>query len=235
LLKSTVAETRAAITDLEKQLQAAGVPIPPPENTLPDLMPTTPEDFWSPTLEVRSFSHNPATITWGLEVGRVGCLAPQRRRCLRDIAVRLAPPGRQVPFDYAHKERYGRISTVPSHDGTECFSWDSALWGFADHFKVCARRTIQSRKRSRSRKLLRAGGLHVVLWRCGTAAGLRHPGAVTASPGHTSAAAAQLHVAVRLAGISPLGPELRTRPCTLGKPSVRGSTSLAMAKCGLMF
>lgn len=33
-------------------------------------------------------------------------------------------------------ERYGQISPVPDHDGTECLKWDESLWSHKDHFKV---------------------------------------------------------------------------------------------------
>lgn len=32
-------------------------------------------------------------------------------------------------------ERYGAISPVPAHDGTETFKWDKMLWDKAEHFK----------------------------------------------------------------------------------------------------
>ncbi|GIL59739.1 hypothetical protein Vafri_14468 [Volvox africanus] len=101
LLKTTVSEARAAVADLEAQLKAAGIPIPPPES-VPGIMPTQPEDFWSPELE--------------------------------------------VPYDYVYRDRYGSISPVPGHDGTECFTWDPALWNFAEHFRYRWRRLREIRK-----------------------------------------------------------------------------------------
>lgn len=53
LLKATIADAKVAVAELESQLLAAGVPTPPPV-TVPDIMPSQPEDFWSPALEVRS-------------------------------------------------------------------------------------------------------------------------------------------------------------------------------------
>lgn len=47
-----------------------------------------------------------------------------------------APTLSQVPLTHEYRERYGAVSPVPGHDGTECFAWDSALWGFAEHFRV---------------------------------------------------------------------------------------------------
>lgn len=52
LLKNTIADAKVAIADLELQLRAAGVAIPAPE-PMPDPTPATPEDYWTPTLEVR--------------------------------------------------------------------------------------------------------------------------------------------------------------------------------------
>ncbi|KAG2445373.1 hypothetical protein HYH02_008838 [Chlamydomonas schloesseri] len=95
LLKTTIADAKASIMELETQLKASGIPLPAPENS-PDMMPSQPEDFWSPALE--------------------------------------------VPYNYEYKDRYGAISPIPGHDGTECFSWDSALWGFAEHFRYRWRR-----------------------------------------------------------------------------------------------
>lgn len=51
LLKTTISDAKAAIMELETQLKASGIPLPAPENS-PDLMPTQPEDFWSPAMEV---------------------------------------------------------------------------------------------------------------------------------------------------------------------------------------
>lgn len=51
LLKNTIADAKVSIADLELQLRAAGVAIPAPE-PMPDPTPATPEDYWTPTLEV---------------------------------------------------------------------------------------------------------------------------------------------------------------------------------------
>nr|QKY15163.1 starch branching enzyme (1,4-alpha-glucan branching enzyme II) (SBE2) [Polytomella parva] len=32
-------------------------------------------------------------------------------------------------------EAYGALSSIPNHDGTECFKWDNTLWSAASHFK----------------------------------------------------------------------------------------------------
>ncbi|MEW5315348.1 MAG: hypothetical protein WDW38_006786 [Sanguina aurantia] len=40
-----------------------------------------------------------------------------------------------APVDGGFVERYGALSPVPSHDGTECFKWDNTLASATEHFK----------------------------------------------------------------------------------------------------
>ena len=51
LLKQAITDSATAITELESLLRAAGVPVPEPEG-LPEPVPTAPEDYWTPALEV---------------------------------------------------------------------------------------------------------------------------------------------------------------------------------------
>ena len=45
-------------------------------------------------------------------------------------------PACVVEADHAFIEEYGAATPTPDHDGTECFKWDSTMWGAAEHFKV---------------------------------------------------------------------------------------------------
>ena len=44
-------------------------------------------------------------------------------------------PLQELPAGHALQERYGPISGIPEHDGTDCLKWDPSLWSHADHFK----------------------------------------------------------------------------------------------------
>eukprot|EP00967_Tisochrysis_lutea_P006132 scaffold7249_cov19-Tisochrysis_lutea.AAC.5 len=44
-------------------------------------------------------------------------------------------PGIEVVEGSEYVDRYGEISPVPQHDGTECFKWDNMLWSSEAHFK----------------------------------------------------------------------------------------------------
>lgn len=45
-------------------------------------------------------------------------------------------PSLEVPEGHEFIEEHGAISTIPSHNGTECFKWDNQLWSQEAHFKV---------------------------------------------------------------------------------------------------
>ncbi|GFR43347.1 hypothetical protein Agub_g4269 [Astrephomene gubernaculifera] len=54
-------------------------------------------------------------------------------------------PVLEMPANHEYRDRYGSISAVPGHDGTECFRWDPSLWNFAEHFRYRWRRLRELR------------------------------------------------------------------------------------------
>lgn len=40
-----------------------------------------------------------------------------------------------APVDGGFVEKYGAVSPIPDHNGTDCFKWDDTLWGHEQHFR----------------------------------------------------------------------------------------------------
>jgi hypothetical protein len=60
-----------------------------------------------------------------------------RRRHTRLTPARSHTPAPCAPAPPAppRPRRYGSMSPIPGHDGTDCFRWDNTLWSAAEHFK----------------------------------------------------------------------------------------------------
>ncbi|KAJ9519994.1 hypothetical protein QJQ45_014719, partial [Haematococcus lacustris] len=136
LLKSTIVEAEAAITDLEDGLRQAGA--------LGQLVPLVPLG----SIPAAGCSAKLAYIEVlaGIEVPEVDdasllASAPSGPEDYWSPALEVAP-------DNEYVDEYGAISPIPNHDGTACFQWDNTLWSSEGHFRqrsLCSPAVLQYR------------------------------------------------------------------------------------------